>query len=89
METSGRLRRGPERDAGALALAEEVRGSDPEAAAIWGATLQEPKLREKSLRDTLAAWYRKSVPEALRWLETAPGLTDTERAALLSRHPGE
>lgn len=80
---------GPERDTGAVALAGEVRDSDPEAAAIWGATLQEPQLREESLRDTLAAWYRKSVPEALHWLETAPGLTENERTALLAKKPGE
>jgi hypothetical protein len=74
---------GPERDAGASALVDEVRDSDPEAAAIWGATLGDEKQRQDSLRETLQGWYKKSVPEALRWVETAGNLTDSDRAALL------
>ncbi len=80
---------GPERDAGASALAEEVRGSDPEAAAIWGATLGDEKQRQDSLRETLQEWYKKSVPEALRWVETAGNLTDRDRAAVLGRMAAE
>lgn len=76
---------GPERDAGASALADEVRDSDPEAAAIWGATLGDEKQRQDSLRETLQEWYKKSVPEALRWVETAGNLTDSDRAAVLGR----
>ncbi len=80
---------GPERDAGASALAEEVRDSDPEAAAIWGATLGDEKQRQESLRETLQEWYKKSVPEALRWVETAGNLTDSDRAAVLGRMAAE
>lgn len=79
---------GPERDAGAAALAEEVRGSDPEAAAIWGSTLGDDRLRQSSLKDTFQAWYKKSVPEALRWLESAP-LSDADRAMLLGNPPSK
>ncbi len=80
---------GPERDAGASALAEEVRDSDPEAAAIWGATLGDEKQRQESLRETFQEWYKKSVPEALRWVETAGNLTDRDRAAVLGRMAAE
>ena len=66
-------------------MAEEVRDSDPEAAAIWGATLGDEKQRQDSLRETLQEWYKKSVPEALRWVETAGNLTDSDRAAVLGR----
>ena len=78
---------GPERDAGAAALAEEVRGSDPEAAAIWGATLGDARQRQRSLRDTFQAWYKKSVPEALRWLESAPNISVSDRTALMGGLP--
>ncbi len=79
----------PERDAGALALADQVRGSDPEAAAVWGATLADGEQRRQSLRETLETWYKKSVPEALHWLESAPGLTDSDRAALVVGAPAQ
>ena len=74
---------GPERDAGAAALADGVRGSDPKAAAIWGATLGDERQRQRSLKDTFQAWYKKSVPDALRWLESAPNISASDRAALM------
>jgi hypothetical protein len=74
---------GPERDAGAAALAEKVRDSDPEAAAIWGATLGDGAERQRSLQETFQTWYRKSVPDALRWLQNAPQITDSDRAFLM------
>ena len=80
---------GPERDAGAMALADEVRDTDPEAAALWGVTLGDAGARATSLRETLKAWYGKSVPEALRWLESASTITDSERAALLEQAPAK
>ncbi len=78
---------GPERDAGAAALAEEVRGSDPEAAAVWGATLANEQARQESLKETFQEWYKKSVPGALKWLESAPDLTESDRAALMGSAP--
>jgi len=78
---------GPERDAGAAALAEEVRGSDPEAAAVWGATLANEQARQESLKETFQEWYKKSVPGALKWLESAPNLTESDRAALMGSAP--
>lgn len=78
---------GPERDTGATALAAEVRESDPEAAAIWGMTLGDAGKRQQSLKSTLESWYKKSLPEARQWLETTPGLTESDRAALMGTPP--
>lgn len=74
---------GSARDAGAAALAEKVRDSDPEAAAIWGATLGDGAARRNSLKETFQTWYQKSVPDALRWLQTAPNLTENDRTFLM------
>ena len=74
---------GPERDAGAAALADKIRQADPEAAALWGASLGDEPQRQKSLKATLQTWYKKSVTEAVRWVQEDPHLTEADRAALL------
>jgi hypothetical protein len=64
---------GSARDEAAASLSIRVTASDPEAAAVWASSINNPERRAAELRRTLLAWLKTDNPSAQHWME-AEGL---------------
>lgn len=77
------LPEGTVREAAVGAFAVEITKRDPEAGLQWAATLANPDDRLRRLRDVTEIWKIQDAPTAAEAVRDLPGLSDTDRTALL------
>ena len=52
-------------------LSLQVSATDPEAAAVWAASISDPSRRSSELHRSLSAWLRKDHSAASQWMQEA------------------
>lgn len=59
------------RDAAAYGFSESIQAFEPEAAAAWANTIDDPDRRILRLTDSITQWARSQPHQALEWVQTA------------------
>ena len=62
---------GAQRDAAVYGFSETIQQFEPEAAAAWANTIDDPDRRVMRLTDSISQWARAQPIEALDWVKTA------------------
>ncbi|MGZ0656922.1 hypothetical protein ACWPKO_05270 [Coraliomargarita sp. W4R53] len=62
---------GKQRDAAAYGFSETIQRFEPEAAAAWANTIDDPDRRVLRLTDSIMQWARTKPHQALEWVKTA------------------
>jgi hypothetical protein len=75
---------GSGRDGPAAALARGVSTTDPAAGLVWAASITDPARRSEVLQEVAQGWLKESPEAARRAVSLLPGISETERAALLT-----
>lgn len=62
---------GKQRDAAVYGFSESIQRFEPEAAAAWANTIDDPDRRMMRLTESINAWSRTNPMQALEWVKTA------------------
>jgi len=62
---------GAQRDAAVYGFSESIQRFEPEAAAVWANTIDDPDRRVMRLTESVSQWARTQPIEALEWVKTA------------------
>lgn len=62
---------GPQRDAAVYGFSESIQRFEPEAAAAWANTIDDPERRVERLEASVRSWAETRPVEALEWLKSA------------------
>jgi RNA polymerase sigma factor (sigma-70 family) len=74
----------PDKDAAIAGFAPVLAKSEPDAAVIWAASIQDEAARSELVRQLGSAWIGRSPNAARTWIEQSEHLTADDRAALLA-----
>jgi RNA polymerase sigma-70 factor (ECF subfamily) len=74
----------PDKDAAIAGFAPVLAKSEPDAAVIWAASIQDGTARSELVRQLGSAWLGKSPDAARAWMEQSEHLTAADRAAILA-----
>jgi hypothetical protein len=78
---------GPNRDAGAVAIARSISREDPQAAIAWAGSIQNPSERQETLVDVGRRYMRTDPQAAMAWLPQS-GLSPEAQQQIMARDEG-
>ncbi len=74
----------PDKDAAIAGFAPVLAKSEPDAAVIWAASIQDAAARSELVRQLGGAWLGKSPERARAWIEQSDHLNAADRVAILA-----